>query len=484
MRFRSFLELLILVAIVAAIYAPPIQTVLEHRLRLWSTLSPLNEGWSGTSIFTSIAREDGYRVVLANSTLSDLRMMGGRVLYVLLGPDYPLTSEEAAFIGSMMKKGGLSILVAQGNRSNNHFFSKLFGFNITGNPIVDPDSPYQDRRILIAHVTLTESYDVRLNVASPIVIVGGDAGLGGFTVRPIGFTDRDVYDMGNEAPGVRVVAVAIYMDEKPRGLVVSDSGIFINSVLNATETSSGRVFTSAVIDWLTQGDKDTVIVIDDAHYDKFGGRGRIPLILPPLGMIAAIFLTSYLKTFNQTYDALLNSTPFPMLMAMGGLALISTYYGLRRWMGRQPIGVDTAAAPVIESERLIEATPVKEMTGLKKGGRFYMNTLTRLYYVLDTLIDREFGAHIDEIDEDAEMHIKAKIGEEGFDRLKRVLRELRRIRDRYEGRRMLLFPPILNWGGKFSALTEDTDQVLKAMGTYLVEAERGVKGIEYRLRRR
>ncbi|MFQ6134998.1 MAG: DUF4350 domain-containing protein, partial [Nitrososphaerales archaeon] len=428
MKFRRFFELLILVAIVAAIYAPPIQMALESRLMSSATVSPSNLGWSGTSLFASLARDMGYRVVLTNSTIEDLRGVEGKALYVLMGPDQPLTAEEVSAVGSMMKSGELSILMAQGNMSNNHFFSSLLGFNITGRPIIDPASPFEDKRVTAAEVTLDGGHRVLLNVASPMVKVG--EGVNEFHVEPIGLTGEESYDVGNETRGARVVAVAINSEDGLSGIVVSDSGIFINSALNSTEISGARRLAAEAIDQLTRGDKQTTIVIDDAHYDKLGTGPQIPFTLPPLGMLLAIFMISYLKTFNQTYDAFLASTPFSMLLLLSGLALVGTYFGLRRWMGRQPVGVDTPDMPIIESERLVESTSRVEIATLKTSGRFYLDTLARLYYVLDELVKREFGVSIDSVDGEAAGRITDRIGRENFERLIKTARDLGKIREK------------------------------------------------------
>ncbi|MEE9586004.1 MAG: DUF4350 domain-containing protein [Nitrososphaerales archaeon] len=377
MKFRRFFELLVLVAIVAAIYAPPIQLAIEAQVAASATVSPSNRGWSGTSLFASLARDSGYRVILANYTIENLRNVEGRALYVLLGPDQPLTSDEVSAIGSMMKSGELSILMAQGNTSNNHFFNSLFGFNITGSPIIDPDSPFEDKRVTTARVTLDGGHDVLLNIASPIIRTG--EGAEEFYVEPIGFTGEESYDAADETRGSRVVAVAINSEDRLNGIVISDSGIFINSALNSTETTGSHRFAEEALDLLTEGDKQTTIVIDDAHYDKLGTGLEIPFTLPPLGMMLAIFMISFLETFNETYDAFLASTPFPMLLLMGGFTLVGTYFGLRRWMGRQPGGVDTPDMPVIESERLVESTSRVKIATLQTRGRFYLDTLVRLY---------------------------------------------------------------------------------------------------------
>jgi hypothetical protein len=481
MKFRRFFEILVLVAVVAAIYAPPIQLALNSQIHATSTVSPLNTGWGGTSLFAADLREMGYRVVYANSTSDDLQAISGRVLYVLMGPDFPLTEQEETLIGTRMQDGELTLLMAQGNQSNNHLLTTLFGIAITGEPITDPNSPFQDKRIINATVVLDGAHLVQLNVASPIV--PRERSSQGFVVEPIGYTGRQSYDAGNPRPGFRIIAIAISRNNTLSGVLISDSGVFINAALNSTKTTDAQLLAAKTIEQLTQGDRGTTVLIDDAHYDKIGTQ--IPFSIPPVGMLVAVFAISYLESFNQTYDAFLASAPFPLLLVIGLSALAGTYWGLGRWMGRQPTGVDTAEIPVVESDRLVDSVSKAEITRLKKSGRFYLDTLMRLYYVLDELVKREFGVPLEEIGEEtAKRRIADRIDSENYELLFRISRDLGKIREKAEGRRRFLFPPVLRWSQKFSQMITDTDKVLKAMGTYLVESEGRVKGIEYRLRKR
>jgi len=153
-------------------------------------------------------------------------------------------------------------------------------------------------------------------------------------------------------------------------------------------------------------------------------------------------------------------------------------------MGSPKGGFDTPNIPVIESSRLIESKSGGEIARLKNTGKFYPATLTQLYYVLNELMKREYGVSIDNLGGESGNLVMKRIGLENFQRLKVVLKDLRRIRDKAEGRRRFLFPPILFWRKKFSSIVKDTDQVLKSMGTYLMDTEDQVKGIEYRLRKR
>ncbi len=482
MKFGRFSELLIIVALVAAIYAPPIQLAAQDQFGSASAVRPLNTDWGGTSFFVAQAKEMGYQVVYSNSTIDDLMEVKGKALYVLMGPDSALTNQEQTLIESKILSNDLTLLIAEGNQTNNKFLSRLFGINITGNPIIDPDSVFQDKRVLFATVQLNGSHQVEINVASPIVQAGES--VDGFNAKPIGFTGRQSFDTDDSRAGSRVVAATIDRNGATDGIIFSDSGIFINAVLNSTENRDEQRLAANVIERLTQGDRKTTILIDNSHYEKNGAA--IPFNIPPIGMLVAVFLTSYLETFNQTYDTFLASTPVPLLLLIGISTLAGTYFGLKRWMGRQPIGNDAPKIPIIESTRLIENSSKMAITNLKVNGRFYLDTLDKLYYVLDDLVKREFGASLEQIGfDEADWSISDRIGWDNQQRLVRIARDLSKVRDKAEGRRRFLMPPVLGWRRKFSQITAETDKVLKAMGTYLVDSEgKEVRGIEYNLRKR
>ncbi len=481
MKFRQFSELLIIVALVAAIYAPPIQLAAQDQFGSGSAVRPLNTGWGGTSFFVTEAKQMGYHVVYANSTVNDILNVKGKALYVLMGSDSALTDQEQTLIKSKMQSDDLSLLIAEGNQTNNKFLSN-FGIAISGKPIFDPDSPFQDKRVLFATVQINGTHRMQINVASPILQSGNATN--GFNVKPVGYTGRHSNDTGNSRVGARVVAETIDRNGVTKGIVFSDSGVFINAILNSTESRDEQVLAASVIESLTQGDRKTTILIDNSHYERTGTA--LPFSIPPIGMLVAVFLTSYLKTFNQTYDSFLASASAPLLLVIGVSTLVGTYFGLKRWMGRQPIGDDTPKVPVIESTRLIENSSKTTIAGMKANGSFYLDTLAKLYYVLDDLVKREFGAHLEQIGlDDNDWHIGDRIGWENQQRLVKIAKDLSKIRDKAEGRRGFLFPPVLRWERKFSQITAETDKVLKAMGTYLVESEeKEVRGIEYRLRKR
>lgn len=482
MKFRQFSELLIIVALVAAIYAPPIQLAAQDQFSSESAVSPLNTGWGGTSFFVSEAKKMGYPVIYANSTVNDLKEVEGKALYVLMGSDTALTDQEQTLIELKMQSDDLSLLIAEGNQTNNNFLSKMFGITINGNPVFDHDSPFQDKRVLFATVQLNGTKQIRINVASPILQSGNAAD--GFSAKPIGYTGRQSYDAGNSSVGARVVAATIDRNGVTKGIIFSDSGVFINAILNSTENRDEQRVAASAIESLTQGDRKTTILIDNSHYERTSAA--LPFSIPPIGMLVAVFLIPYLETFNQTYDSFLASASAPLLLLIGVSTLVGTYFGLKRWMGRQPIGNDTPKVPVIESTRLIENSSKTAIAGMKMNGRFYLDTLAKLYYVLDDLVKREFGAQLEQIGfDDTDWHIGDRIGWDNQQRLVKIAKDLSMIRDKAEGRRRFLFPPVLSWKRKFSQITAETDKVLKAMGTYLVESEgKEVRGIEYRLRKR
>jgi hypothetical protein len=480
-RFLRFFELLILVALIAAIYAPPIQLALENRISASGSASPTNTGWSGISKFTDIVRSKGYPILISNSTSEDLNNINGTFLYILIGPDKALDNNEESIISSMMKNGNMTLLIAQGNSSNNDFLNRNFGLIITGNPIIDPNSQFDDNRVSVAKIHVNTSHKVLINVASPIIKKESD---NLFSAKPIGFTENQTYDLGNETRGGRVIAVELTSTNKTKGIIFSDSGIFINSNFNSSATYNLSRLADESINYLTDGNINTTIIIDNNHYEEISVSREIPFTLPPLGMILATYMISFLKTFNESYDNYLMTTPFIILLGISILSLIGTYFSLRRWMGKMESGIDTMDMPKIESSRLVESTSSIEIANLKKSGNFYQTTLTQLYYVIDELFKREYGFSIKSMDGRTERLLIEKVGQKNSEKLAAILKELTIIREKTEGERRFIFPPIFSWKRKFNIIIDETNQVLKSLGTHLMDREDREKGIEYKLRKR
>lgn len=482
MRRSTFYSLLFLAGLLAILYSPT-QLQLGGGAQPVGA-SPVNREWSGSSEFIALARAMGYQVLLANSSAEVFRLPtpADRVVYVLLGPDLALSSQEREVIETSFHAGRVSVLIAEGNVTNNALLGDLFALEVTGSVLIDPTSPYEDKRILPAAIRLDgDMHYIVLNVASRLRGLSLQAYL-----NVVGVTSSNTYEDVDRRVGSRPVAAAVQQPAGSRAFVLTDSGPFLNNMLSASsppELRGTRAFVSALLTWLTYGDTSIPLVVDNAHYAA--GAQQPSLVTPTIGSMVSAALATALESFNTQYDTVVGGLAFPLLLGSALLAVLSIYAGLRRWLGKEGVGRDDLQPPRMEAEFLVESPLKIQLRTGKRTGSFYADALARLHDVLDDLMHREFRSSLDGVLAGDYGALEAKLGSAGAQRFARHARELRRIKERVEGKRRFLFPPILRWRATFRRTIGGVDELLKSLGIYLVEEE-GIraKALEYRLRRR
>ena len=199
---RNFLSLLGVVAFVAVLYSPA--TIGGSIPTSLGSTSATNTLEQGTSQFLAVLRDSGYHVILANDTLSAISSVHGeKAAYFLIGADNPLSTAETQAIDSAYKNGSLSLLIAEGNRTNEAMISGLFNANVTGNAIVDPASSFADPRVFT--VTLSSAIGQNatgvIDIASPILLRSN-------ALSSVAATSILSFDSANATLGPRTVVAA------------------------------------------------------------------------------------------------------------------------------------------------------------------------------------------------------------------------------------------------------------------------------------
>jgi len=178
MKLRQFLSILGVVALVAVIYSPSTIGFSASPGGDGAT-SPTDTSSSGTSMFLSYLHQSGYHVTVANDSQQVMASLSGqqKVVYVLIGADLAMTSQEVTAVESGFNGGRVSALVSEGNTTNSAILD-AFGVKTTGAPIVDPTSSFQDNRVFTVRLTLVgvSSFGAAtgpvgvIDIASPLVI--------------------------------------------------------------------------------------------------------------------------------------------------------------------------------------------------------------------------------------------------------------------------------------------------------------------------
>ena len=258
---RNFISLLGVVAFVAILYSPA--TIGGSIPTSLGSTSATNTLEQGTSQFLTVLRDSGYHVILANDTMSAISSVRGeKAAYFLIGADSPLSSAETQAIDSSYRNGSLSLLVAEGNTTNEAMINGLFNANVTGNAIVDPVSSFADPRVFT--VTLSNAIGQNasgvIDIASPIVLHSN-------ALSPVATTSILSYDSANSTLGSRTVVAAGINNAGSRALLITDSAPFTNYLMNYTSAGvNEQNFVMSMVNWVTQSNKNTVIILDNSHY--------------------------------------------------------------------------------------------------------------------------------------------------------------------------------------------------------------------------
>ncbi len=493
MRFRQFISLLWLVALVAILFSP--STI---RLGLGGfgngRQPPLAESFRAVQPYLTNL-ESRYKVTIVNDTkaLQDALNQPGKKAYFLLGPDenHNLTTTEAQLIKSQYQTGVLSLLLVEGNRTNNSFLNSTFDVQVRGDAIVDnshennfwtrpPPPPHGE----IFPVTATldgQTVNGIIDVASPIII-GTNGKMTIVSTSSLNSTEKslDQKVTADTRPGPRTV-IASNQTKSNRALLVSDSSPF-STEYNQTFPKlaiNETAFAMTLTEWVTHSDPATKIIVDNIHYLQ-------PVIVNvpsfslnlPVGRIFALLLAIYLRVSNQFYTGFLDTTR-PYLL---GIALFTAwgFYGtLTKRYAREKRGKDDEPVPWIEKTILAESKEKRDFltTSRKKG--FYVATLDQLHDVLDSLVEREFATRITDVTLD---QLTTRLGKEQAIKADRLFKRLGKIAKYARGEKRLLLPPVLRWKSTTRSLASETEKVLNQLGVTMTGKDQK-KQLDYKLRR-
>ena len=474
MRMRNFASLLGVVAFVAILYSPAtIGGSIPTGLGSTSATDTLQ---SGTSQFLAMLRSSGYHVILANNTLSAISGVNGqKAAYFLIGADNPLTPAETQAIDSSYNNGSLSLLIAEGNRTNEKMINQLFNANVTGNAIIDPASSFADKRVFTVALASTIGQNAIgvIDIASPIIFPERSS-----TLTSVAATSKISYDTANSTLGPRTVVAAGTNRAGSRAILITDSAPFTNLLMNYTASGvNEQNFVQSMVNWVTQSNKNTIIILDNSHYSTPGPSIHFGV---PISPIIVYVLESYLSTSNQYYGSLPSQTqgflqshniPITLPLAVllvAGLILFTIYASLKKWFATEKKQNDILPIPSIEQTIVAESRARTDFLQTARSKSFYVATLTQLYEVLDTIVTRELGAPIASVSQAKLLQV---LGEEGASDAARLFARLTRIHDYAKGKNRFLFPPVIRWKTLVSSITRDSEKFLNHLNITIMGAQ-------------
>ncbi|MDA4117403.1 MAG: hypothetical protein OK455_03565 [Thaumarchaeota archaeon] len=510
MKLRQFGTVLGAIALIAVIYSPSSIGVSGSGGSGDGGTSPADTSQSGTSMFLSYLHESGYHVIVANESQQVVSALGGKqnVAYFLIGADVALTAGETQAVVAGYQSGRVSLLMAEGNATNRALLQKL-GADVTGAAILDPSSPFQDKRVFTLDLALGRNITSGvIDIASPLSLTLPS------NLHSVAATGASSSDASNTALGPRTVIAAGTSPAGSRALVITDSAPFTNGLFDYAQPQGGideKRFVSAMVNWVDPNPglvtqpalnglgpgQNVTIVLDNAHYA--GPQPPKFQLGIPIGPLVTYALEQDLSSMNGYY----NSFPSQVSGFLGSLGvhvsdagaralvasilLISIYGAITKWFSPEKKGKDDQPAPEVERTIVAESRARLDFLQTSRSKSFYVATLAQLYEVLDSILLDEFGKGISSI---GESDLAREIGTDGAQSAKRLFLSLARLHDYATGRRRFLFPPVLRWKALASAMTRDSEAFLNQLGITIAgeeqEAERqsDKEKVEYRMRER
>jgi len=482
MKTRAFLSLLGVIALVAVIYSP---SSLGVSAGGDGGTGPTDTSASGTSMFLATLKQDGYHVIVANDTSATLESLRGQSFaYLLIGADLALSPQQVANVTSGYQAGKVSLLIAEGNRTNEALIEKL-GATVSGAAIIDPTSTYKDQRVFAVTPSLPPEAAGVIDIASPIRFVkvpGLDP------LRSAAATSAYSVDAANTTLGPRTV-IATGTQGNAHLLIISDSAGFTNGFLNYT---SGPVdeksFVGEMVAWVAPS-KGTTVVFDASHYAA-PASPKLQMGVP-IGPLVALVLEQQLSSLNSYYSSFPSqvsgflqgygigvSDSFAVSI-VAVILLLSVYGAVTRWFAPERKGKDDQPVPSVERTIVAESRARLDFLQSSRTKSFYAATMGQLYEVLGSIIAREFGKDVSSV---TEAELAARIGPEGARRAMDLLVRLSTLYAYAMGEKRFMFPPVLRWRALASRTTAEAEWLLNQLGITMAGEEPSKQRVEYVMR--
>jgi hypothetical protein len=484
MKTRAFLSLLGVIALVAVIYSP---SSLGVSAGGDGGTGPSDTSASGTSMFVASLRQEGYHVIIANDTSATLNSLRGQSFaYLLIGADTVLSSQQVTNITSGYQAGKVSLLIAEGNKTNLALIEKL-GATVSGAAILDPTSTFKDQRVFTVTPSLSPEATGVIDIASPIRFIKVPS-LN--PLRSVAETSAYSVDAANTTLGPRTV-IATGAQGSAHLLLISDSAGFTNGFFNYT---SGQVdeksFVDTMVTWVAPS-KATTVVFDASHYAA-PASPRLQMGVP-IGPLVALVLEQQLSSLNSYYSSFpsqvsgflqgfgINVSDSFAVAIFAVILLLSVYAAVTRWFAPEKKGKDDQPVPSVERTIVAESRARLDFLQSSRTKSFYAATMGQLYEVLGSIIAEEFGKDVSSV---TEAQLSARIGPEGARRAMDLLVRLSTLYAYAIGKKRFLFPPVLRWRALASRMTRESEWLLNQLGITMAGEEPSKQKVEYVMRER
>ena len=480
---RTLAYSLLAVAFLAAIFSP---SSLGFSAQI-GTSPTTDSSPGGISGLSGAMRGWGHTVVIANTSEQLMSLTGGRgATLVMLDPNVALNTSQVQTMDSRFGAGNLSLLIAEGNTTNNVLLRTLFGAKVTGAAITDPSSPFTDNRIFTVTLTLGSS------TVNGVVDVASRLETNGSSLATAAASSPLSTDSMNGTAGPRTVVGAEQDQAGSRALVITDHSPFTNEFLAGSRPSTNDTqFVRTMVDWVSAAGNGT-IVLDGSGYA--GGAGSIPFSFGiPVGAIMSLIFVTVIHSFVGTTGAAVSSGGLlGSLFAGSPLAFLAVAFNLLgglwmlRFIGKRLKGVyatdvavyDDQPLPVVERNLLARSAEMTDFATMARKKSFYVATCAQLYDVVDDASRLALGEGIQTL---TPQKIASASGRGDASKEMAFLAELSKVHTYATGKKRLYLPPVFSWKRKFSSLASQAETYLNEIG--LSMKGEGAKSVEYALKK-
>ena len=478
MKLKWFLIVLALIGLVASVFSP---SSINFAL---NSQGAYTSSQTGMSNLVSLLQHQGYKVVIANTTQQELSYANtnGAVFY-LVDPDTPISSSTAQTLFSSYQKGALSLVLAEGNSTNEASLLSHFGANVTGAAITDPTSTFSDPRI----------FDVTLNLASPTVgqiDIGSPIILKNSILTPVAESSPLSIDSENSTVGPRVVAAATSTSTS-RAILVSSSSPFTNCGLSKCTNLNDTSFVLSIANWASSGNTSRLVVLDGSHYTSNTPPIGVGL---PVGWIMLLVLKGVLYSLGGGGLTQLSSsgTGFSLFgfvvpkylvtllqLVLSIFLLLFIRNRIKAWFATEKPVKDDQPLPNFERDVVSESKERVDFLTMSRNKSFYVATLAQLYGAMDDVSRLELGAGIKDLSMET---LTARFGAEKATIAYNKLKELSKYYDYANNKGRFLLPPGLSWKRKMTSMTKWAEQFLNDLGMTMAGKGAGQQ-MEYALKK-
>jgi hypothetical protein len=475
MKLRQFLSVMGVVALVALIYSPS---------TIGFSASPAGDGGtgpndtsqSGTSMFLTYLRSSGYHVIVANTSQQVTTDLGGqkKLVYLLIGPDLKMSNSDLLLVSKGYQSGRISALIAEGNTTNSDLL-QTYGAYTNGAPIIEPASPFQDKRVFNVYISLGSAGATGLiDIASSLQLFPQ------YHLTAVALTSPGSSDIRNPTLGQRIVAASGTSQSGARALLLTDSAPFTNFLFNYSSPQAGvdeKNFVGTMVSWVDPAKNATIVFDNSLYVGPAPPKFQLGL---PIGPLVAYAIEQDLAGLN-TYYASFPSQISGYLAGVGinvsdGVAtalvalvlLLSVYGAVTKWFAPEKKGRDDLPPPNVERTIVAESAARIDFLQTSRSKSSYVATLAQLYELLDSIVAGEFGRGIASIEES---DLAPKVGADEARRAKKLFATLSKLHEYATGKKRFLFPPVLRWRALTSRTTGDAEAFLNRLGITIAGEE-------------